>query len=257
MTIDPDRSIGDLAGERLGRIEVLERHGIDYCCGGPATLAEACRKAGCEPRDVVADLERSDREATSAPAAATRDWRAASLTDLTDHIVAEHHAFMKRELPRLGDLLAKVLAAHGERHPELRDVARVYRGLRDEIEAHLGKEEQVLFPLIQQMERTGEAGRAHCGSVENPIAVMEREHASAGEALATLRRLTGGYAMPADGCATYRALLEGLAAMERDLHEHIHKENNILHPRAARLEASLLIAARRKSRWRGPSNSEQ
>ena len=130
---------------------------------------------------------------------------------------------MKRELPRIADLLAKVRNAHEGHHPELADLAGVYGALRAEIEAHLGKEEQVLFPLIQEMEATRQAGNAHCGSVNNPIRVMEHEHDNAGAALAKMRELTDDYTVPADGCATFAAMLDGLAAIERDLHIHIHK----------------------------------
>ena len=177
----------------------------------------------------------------------TTDWRAASLVDLTHHIVTKHHEFMKKELPRIGGLLDKVLSAHGANHPELTTVGTVFSGLRHEIEGHLAKEEQALFPMIQAMEVSGSVPSRHCGSVNNPIRVMEHEHDNAGEALRRLRELTSDYTAPDDGCATYQSLMAGLADMERDLHEHIHKENNILHPRAAELEATLLQTAAQES----------
>lgn len=240
MSIKPTHTVGDLAAERLARIEVFETFGIDYCCGGKTTLAEASERAGCDAAEVIAALETSDAAQGAAAPEAITDWRAATLTDLTNHLVATHHEFMKRELPRVGGLMDKVVGAHGENHPEIHETATVFGALRLEIEGHLMKEEQVLFPLIQAMETTRVAGNAHCGTVNNPIGVMEREHDSAGDALRRLRELTDDYTTPADGCTTYRALIEGLAAIELDLHEHIHKENNILHPRAAQLEASLL-----------------
>ena len=247
MSINLETSVGDLVSEQIGRIEVFEEYGIDYCCGGKTTLVEACRDAGCESQDVIAALKKSDQDAAVAQETDATDWRTASLSALTNHIVDKHHTFMKRELPRLGELMDKVLGAHGENHPELTEVASVFAALRLEIEGHLMKEEQVLFPMIQEMEITREVGSAHCGSVNNPIGVMEHEHDNAGEALRRLRALTGDYTPPADGCPTYQALLAGLAAMERDLHEHIHKENNILHPRAVSLETSLLDAAAQES----------
>ncbi len=247
MSINLETSVGDLVSEQIGRIEVFEEYGIDYCCGGKTTLVEACRDAGCESQDVIAALKKSDQDAAVAQETDATDWLTASLSALTNHIVDKHHTFMKRELPRLGELMDKVLGAHGENHPELTEVASVFAALRLEIEGHLMKEEQVLFPMIQEMEITREAGSIHCGSVNNPIGVMEHEHDNAGEALRRLRALTGDYTPPADGCPTYQALLAGLAAMERDLHEHIHKENNILHPRAARLETSLIAAAQQES----------
>ena len=245
MTLSTERTVGDLAAEAIHRTRVFETFGIDYCCGGKTPLADASRTAGCDPAEVVASLEAADREAAADPD--TTDWRTASLTDLTRHIVDTHHAFMKSELPRVAGLLAKVQSAHGERRPHLQELGRVFSGLRTEIEAHLLKEEQVLFPLIQEMETTSQAGTAHCGSVNNPIGVMEHEHENAGAALARMRELTDGYVMPADGCATFWALYDGLATIERDLHEHIHKENNILHPRASELERSLSATAREEA----------
>ena len=244
MAISLDTSVGDLAAERINRTRIFESFGIDYCCGGRESLAEACLRAGCSPEVVVQALLVADREADRTSGENPTDWRNASLTELTTHIVATHHAFMKSELPRITELLAKVRNAHEEQHPELADLAQVFGTLRAEIEGHLRKEEQVLFPLIQEMEAKREAGSAHCGSVNNPIRVMEHEHDNAGAALEKMRELTLGFRVPADACNTYAALLDGLAAMERDLHEHIHKENNILHPRAARLEALLLASAR-------------
>jgi len=247
MPIDLQTSVGNLVSEQIGRLEVFETFGIDYCCGGKTTLMVACEAAGADPATVTAALVNSDTAATAADTVDTTDWRAATLNALTNHIVEKHHTFMKRELPRVGDFMAKVLSAHGANHAELAEVAEVYAGLRAEIEDHLKKEEQVLFPMIQEMEITREAGSSHCGSVNNPIGVMEHEHDNAGVALRRLRELTDDYTTPADGCPTYQALMAGLAAMERDLHEHIHKENNILHPRAAAYEASLLGAARQES----------
>lgn len=247
MSINPEKSVGDLASEQIGRIEVFEEFGIDYCCGGKTSLAEASRNAGCETQDLISALAKSDKDRATATEADTTDWRSSTLTELTSHLVETHHAFMKRELPRVDELMAKVVGAHGANHAELDEVARVYRGLRVEIADHLLKEEQMLFPMIQQMEITRAAGNTHCGSINNPIGVMEYEHDNAGAALGRLRELTNDYTAPADGCLTYQALMAGLAAMERDLHEHIHKENNILHPRAARLEASLLGATRQES----------
>jgi len=246
MAISIESTVGELVAEGIHRARVFETYGIDYCCGGRTTLSDACRKAGRTPEEVITALGVADEDAVEA-GSETTDWRTTSLTALTRHIVDTHHAFMKRELPRVADLLVKVRNAHEGHHPELAELAQVFGALRAEIEGHLGKEEQVLFPLIQEMEATRQAGTAHCGSVGNPIRVMEHEHDNAGIALRRMRDLTNDYTVPADGCATFAALLDGLAAIERDLHEHIHKENNILHPRAARLEADLLAAARGKA----------
>ena len=144
---------------------------------------------------------------------------------------------MKVQLPRVEARLAKVLQAHGDRHGDmLCAVARVYGAMKAELDGHLAKEEMVLFPLVRALEGGVPSGSFHCGSVQNPIRVMCMEHDSAGEALVELRRLTGGFTVPPDACNTFRALYFELEEMERDLHRHIHLENNILFPRAIALE---------------------
>jgi regulator of cell morphogenesis and NO signaling len=147
-------------------------------------------------------------------------------------------------LPRLDGLLAKVQKAHSSMHSDmLGQLRHAYDSLRTELEAHLMKEEQILFPLIKETEAFVHGGGAkpvsHCGSVANPIRQMEREHDDAGNELAIMRKLTGGYQLPIDACQTFAALYEGLAAMEADLHEHIHLENNILFPKSIEREAQM------------------
>lgn len=240
MSIDHDRSVGELVAERIGRAGVFDDLGIDYCCHGDVPLAEACRRLGLDAAEVVSDIERSDSGPTRAD---EPDYRAMPLGELADHIEATHHVFMKRELPRLVALCVKVAAAHGGHHPELFELGEVLGTFRDEIDSHLMKEERVLFPLIRRLEAATTLPSVHCGSVNNPIRVMEHEHDTAGEGLARMRELTGGFRPPADGCESYRALMDGLAAVEADLHRHIHKENNVLFPGAAALEARLAAAS--------------
>ncbi len=234
------QTVAALVVEKPHLARVFERLGIDYCCGGRQSLAEACSRAGVDQSELANLLASADTDATDEPA---EDWSAAPLSQLTRHIVERHHAYLQTELPRLAQLISKVVAAHGENHAELAEVARVFDALQAELSSHMMKEERVLFPIVETMEQSAKSGRSlpafHCGSVDNPIAVMEDEHQHAGDALARLRSLTGGYVPPADACPTYHALLDSLARLEADLHLHIHKENNILFPRAAALEKQL------------------
>lgn len=232
-------TVGELVTEKPSRARVFERYGIDYCCGGKRPLAEACDRRGVDPKAVVQDLATAEAE----PVADERNWAEASLGELIDHIVDTHHAYLRRELPRLTPLVDKVTRVHGENHPELGECQAVFHGLRAELESHMMKEEQILFPLIAAMESSQRVETAHCGSVNNPIRVMQEEHDAAGAALARLRALSRDYTPPADACNTYRAVLDSLAELEADLHQHIHKENNILFPRAAALEAELAEGA--------------
>lgn len=228
--IDAQRTVGELVTERPGRARVFERLEIDYCCGGKRPLEDACAAKGLDPGAVAAMLEALEESGGEEP-----DWTTATLGELCDHIVETHHAYLRDELPRLTFLVGKVASAHGNRHPELADVAQTYEGLAAELADHMLKEERVLFPACRRLEEGEEILAAGLAA---PIAVMEDEHAAVGAALERLHELTGGYAPPADACNSYRAMLDGLATLELDLHEHIHEENNILFPRAAALAES-------------------
>ena len=166
------------------------------------------------------------------------DWASASLSDLIRHILDTHHAYLRDALPKLTH---QTQAAATEQPEALPALSKVFQDLRNELESHMWKEEMVLFPLIRGLEAARAAGQpaptAHCGSVRNPIRVMEHEHDSAVRALAEMRRITNGYALPEDADDGHRTLFTGLTELEADLHQHIHLENDILHPRAAELEA--------------------
>ena len=230
---EKELTVGEMVVEEPSRARVFERFGIDYCCGGKIPLAEACATRGVD-RDAV--LKALDEFEARAASESEKDWSRESMTALVDHIVATHHTYLREEFPRLTRMTERVAAVHGERHSELPQVRDVFAAVRGELELHMHKEEQILFPMIKQLD-SGDTGAAgHCGTIENPIRMMEHEHDSAGDALATLRELTGDFAIPADACNTYRVMLDSLAKLEADLHQHIHKENNILFPKALAAE---------------------
>ena len=232
-----EKTVGEIAREIPSAVRVFEKHGIDYCCGGRTPLEQACGERGLAVERLVADLE----AAASPSAAAERDWNAAPLAELTDHIVKTHHAYLRTELPRLDEMLGKVLDAHGAKYAYLSRLRDVFDGLCDELGSHMMKEEMVLFPSIVRLEMARRAGSppppTPFGSFRNPIGMMEFEHDSAAQALGQMRELSSDYSAPDDACNTFLALYQGLAELETDLHRHIHKENNILHPRAIELES--------------------
>ncbi|HVP49548.1 MAG TPA: iron-sulfur cluster repair di-iron protein [Bryobacteraceae bacterium] len=223
-----ERTVGELAVENPAAARVFEKHGIDYCCGGKNSLATVCQDRGLAVAALLRELDASQPEPQE------RDWKVTPLSDLIGHIVARHHAYLKSELPRITDLFAKVLRAHGEREPRLAEVSDVFEVLKEELDAHMMKEEMILFPAIVRIEAGSNAG-VPC-SIEHPIARMEYEHESAGRALAQMRHLTLDYYIPEEACNTYRALFAALIEVEADLHQHIHLENNILFPRAITLQ---------------------
>lgn len=224
-------TVRDLVVRHPGLREVLEKLGVDYCCGGRHTLKESAEEKGLNLATVLAGLE-SALAAQAKQKDAVTDWSKASLTELANYIEAHHHAFMKQQLPRLAGLLAKVVVAHGARHGEvLRALGRVFAELKQELDEHLLKEERVLFPAIRKLEPGSAQGLRGAAWLRGPIEQMEHEHEHAGQALAQMRTLTSNYQLPGDACPTFAALYEGLVAVEADLHEHIHLENNILFPR--------------------------
>jgi len=229
-------TVGQLVTERPARARIFESFGIDYCCGGKKPLAQAIREKGLDEKAVVGVLDAFD-EATPQ---VERNWAEASLTELADHIEQTHHAYLKTELPRLQFLVNKVAARHGEARPKLVEVAHIFAALKEEMDSHMMKEEQILFPICRQLETDGAPRSFHCGSVQNPIAVMIREHDHAGDALKQMRELTDEYAVPSDACGTYRALFDSLRQLELDMHRHVHKENSILFPKAVAAEAKLV-----------------
>lgn len=237
-----DARVGDIALLLPEAVDVFERHGVDFCCGGSRTLAEACALAKASLDVVLADLVAAVSRGVEAPQDATAPLPAdLSATALIDHIVATHHAFVKAELPRLPVLAARAAAAHAARHPEFARIDRLVSELRAELEPHLQKEEVVLFPYVTALDafvnRGGELPASCFRSVRDPIRAMEYEHDVAGELLADLRSVARGYVPPEAACATTRSLFAGLEAFERDLHRHVHLENNALFPRALALEA--------------------
>jgi regulator of cell morphogenesis and NO signaling len=232
-------TVREIATANPVAVRVFEKYRIDYCCGGNRPLEDVCGEKGLSPETVLAEVA-----ATLPSGQPERDWSQAGLSTLIAHIVGTHHAYLNRELPALETKMAKVLEKHGGKYPEmLAPLARTFAALKLELEQHLGKEEAVLFPAIEELEAAATGRRLPpplpFGTVRNPIRMMEHEHDSAGRALAAMRALSHNYTVPADACPTFRALYSGFDELERDLHTHIHLENNILFPRAAELEQRL------------------
>lgn len=231
-----DTTVGAWVAQHPQTARVFEALKLDYCCGGGRSLAQACAERKLDAKNVFAQLEaavQADNQQSFV------NWNEAPLAELCDHIEQSHHAYLHGELPRLSDLISKVVAAHADRYPELNEVQQVFGKLRQEMELHMMKEERVLFPAIRQMEQSTESLHFPFGSVTNPIACMEHEHDSAGTALTRLRELTDDFQPPPDACGTYHVMLAALAQLESDMHQHVHKENNILFPRAIRVERRL------------------
>lgn len=234
MTVTPETHVAEVAATQPSSVRVFQRFGIDFCCGGRKPLGQACE----EHEISYADLERALAEAAAAPASRERDWARESLQALAAHIVATYHEPLREELPRLRQMAAKVAVVHGSHADQPLDrLDAIVRELADELTEHMMKEERVLFPAIGALEADGTPF-----PISMPVAMMEQEHDHAGALLAELRRITDGYVPPEWACQTYRALFQGLEELEREMHVHVHLENNVLFPRALQLADGPTVA---------------
>ncbi|MGH9374693.1 MAG: iron-sulfur cluster repair di-iron protein [Terriglobia bacterium] len=238
MEIDRTKPVNEIVLGMPASAKVFERLGIDYCCGGNRRLEEACKAAGLEVGDVVRSLESAGSAAHTQDDAV--DWSGQPLASLMNHIVEKHHTFCRQEVSRIEPLLDRVIEKHGTAHPELRRIKAHFSGLSKELLMHLIKEEQTLFPYISSMEEAAAHGipfpKPAFGTVQNPVRMMVLEHDNAGAALHDMRGISGNYQPPPDACNSYRALYEALQSFERDMHQHVHLENNVLFPRAVAME---------------------
>jgi regulator of cell morphogenesis and NO signaling len=225
MTITETTTIGDIASALPSSVRVFQRHGIDFCCGGKKSIGTVCRERGLNFAEIAGAIEASNE--TLEPG--TRDWSREPLRTLIRHILTAYHQPLHEELPRLQEMASKVARVHGGTAPSLTRLESVVTELSADLLAHMRKEEMVLFPAIDALE--ADAARRPF-PIAAPIAVMEDEHDRAGALLTELRSLTGGYDVPEWGCATMRALYDGLAELEAAMHVHVHLENNVLFPRA-------------------------
>lgn len=214
----PSITLAELATTHPAAARVFHRHGLDFCCGGRRPLAEACAERGLDPDDVIASIDAEDRFAEGA-----RRWDREPLPALIAFIVGTFHRRLRESLPELIAMADKVERTHGNKACCPKGLAAHLRVMHDHVLEHLAKEEQVLFPLIENGQ-----GRAAVG----PVHVMEVEHEDHAHALDVLRRLTSNYEPPAEACVTWRALYLGLHQLEEELMVHIHLENNVLFRRA-------------------------
>lgn len=232
MSTVTEKTIREIALENPATIRVFERFGIDYCCGGRKSLEQACSELQLSPDQVAEKLE----ECLQGESEAGPDWQKASLSKLIQHIVRKHHSYCRQEVPRLKALAAKVNSRHGATHPELAEIASIVEALGLDLLVHMLKEEQVLFPYIAGVEHAQSAGLeppvSIFGSLANPVTAMVDDHEEAGAMLKRLRELSSNYTPPMGACPSYQGLLHGLADFEKDMHQHVHLENNILFPRA-------------------------
>jgi regulator of cell morphogenesis and NO signaling len=234
MTRLQEQTLAEIVTSNYRTAAVFEKYHLDFCCKGKRSLEQACEEKQLNMTELLSELELTSLRETGA----VINFEELSLSQLVDHIIAHHHQYVKNEMPLIALYLQKIAAKHGGRHPEMLKVFEIFIALKEELEMHMQKEEQILFPRIKAAENrvweeTGQA--ANQSFLQAPIHVMEEEHDNAGEAMTAIRELTNNYTLPEDACTTYKLSFAALAAFETDLHHHVHLENNILFPKALRL----------------------
>jgi len=230
------KHIGQFVAEDFRTAAVFSKHNIDFCCNGNRSIEEACEKKGIDSNRLLDELEAVLNSATGE----SIDYKSWPLDLLAEYIEKKHHRYVEEKIPVLRQFLDKLCRVHGQRHPELLKINELFTASAGELSAHLKKEELILFPFIKKMvNATLEAGAVqapHFGTVENPIAMMMEEHDTEGERFRQIAALSNNYTPPADACNTYKVTFAMLDEFEKDLHLHIHLENNILFPKAVKLE---------------------
>ncbi|HEY0899538.1 MAG TPA: iron-sulfur cluster repair di-iron protein [Sphingobacteriaceae bacterium] len=234
-----EETIGEMVTKDYRKAQVFKKLGIDFCCGGKKTLAEVSQKKGIsldQIKEELAAIENTGRQ----DGLPFDRWE---LDFLADYIINTHHEYVRESIPFMSELAAKVARVHGGRHPELVEVANVFMRIAQDLSLHMMKEEKILFPFVKELVSVKKAGgkleEKAFGPVSSPIQVMEMEHEQAGEDLEEIRKLTSNYTLPADACNSYTILFKKLEEFENDLHKHVHLENNILFPKAIKLEKEL------------------
>lgn len=229
--INIDTTVGEIVRAVPARSRIFENLGIDYCCGGKKPLVEVCRAKSLDPATVVAMLSALD----GGPEATTANPDAMTLSELCDHIEMFHHGYLREELPRLDFMTRKVAAVHGDHEPRLLEVRRVFEAFNAEMTAHTKEEDETIFPAIRHLQSANGDKAAAAANLKDSFTKLESEHDSAGAALVRFKDLTDSYTPPDWACNTFRALYDGLAKLEKNTHQHVHKENNVLFPRALTL----------------------
>jgi regulator of cell morphogenesis and NO signaling len=238
MKIEKTNTVAQVVAENIKTAHIFKKHGIDFCCGGGITIEKACLK-----NDVDFTILESEMQSVDDKPGRAYDYNSWELDFLIDHIVNIHHSYVEDGLPVMYQYAEKVAKVHGHYYTEVVKVYELVQEIVKDLSYHLKKEEQILFPYIKYMLQVKKEGRSMSAppfnTVNNPIRMMEDEHEHAGDLFKEIARLTNNYTPPKEACNTFRALYAKLEEFEQDLHQHIHLENNILHPKAITLEASI------------------
>lgn len=217
---DQTLSIGEVVAFNPLAQEVFKAYDIDFCCGGHKPLHDAIISQAINKEEIIkklqeAEIKRKEQYNTS------EHFNDMNPLVLSAYIEDTHHNYLRKVLPEALELLSTIMRVHGGNHRELFKIYQLFGSLKTDLEQHLLKEENLLFPLLNNATHN----ITEVKSLTNEIIT---EHETAGDILRALRRESNDYALPEDACATYQKAYHLLVEIEGDLHQHIHLENNIL-----------------------------
>lgn len=229
-----DRTVGEIVAADYRTAQIFEKYDIDFCCGGKIPLQTICSEKRIDPAKILGEID----SLQNTPIEPDQNYSAWSLSFLADYIVNTHHAYLRENLHQIAAYARKIAEVHGATHPELIEIADIFDRIVGDMKSHLLEEEEVFFPAIKRIEAAGKEGRppelSDVTVIRDNLAKLDSEHNLIGDAVHTIRDLSRDYAVPADACNTFKLAFRKLEAFEDDLHKHVHLENNILFPRAAK-----------------------
>lgn len=238
-----EKTIGEYVAQDYKTAAVFQKYNIDFCCRGGRTIDEVCEKKQISKDELLSSLDK----VLNATTGGSIDYKSWPIDLLVDYIEKKHHRYVEANIPVLMGFLEKLCKVHGERHPELFEIAEEFAASSHELTAHMKKEELIVFPHIRKMvnaKLTGqELNSPHFGSIQNPIEMMMIDHDNEGVRFRKIAAMTDNYTAPADGCTTYRVAFSLLKEYEEDLHLHIHLENNIAFKEAIKMEKEFAAKA--------------
>ncbi|WP_062061448.1 iron-sulfur cluster repair di-iron protein [Aquimarina longa] len=238
MTITEHKTVAEIVTENIKTAHVFKKYGIDFCCGGGVSI-----KSACADKNVNFDVLEKELSAVDQLAKNAYDYNNWDLIFLIDHIVNIHHVYVEESIPLLMQYANRVAKVHGSHYSEVVTIDALFFEVAQELSAHMKKEEHILFPYIKELinaeKNNTTPPQSHFGTIKNPIQMMEHEHESAGDIFKRIAELSNNYTPPEGACNTFKALYSKLDEFEQDLHQHIHLENNILHPKAVKLEQKI------------------
>lgn len=234
-----NKSVGEIVAEDYRAAGVFENYKIDFCCNGGRSLSAVAAEKGLEVGALVDEIQQAQ---ISGDGGAT-DYESWPLDLLADYIVKTHHRYSEAQITKIKPYLEKITQVHGDRHPELAEINKIFNAIAGEIAAHTKKEEIMVFPFIKKLVNAKENNLPYenprSKTVEDPVNMLKHEHDDQGDAFKKMAELSDDYTTPEDGCNTYRVTFGLLKEFQQDLHKHIHLENNILFPKAIALEKEL------------------